>query len=53
MIKLLNPILTQQINYFQQLKDIFMQELKVIFPEVINKHIRHLESQLDLEKIVN
>jgi uncharacterized membrane protein YheB (UPF0754 family) len=49
------PIISMFIgeSTIQQLKDIFMQELKVIFPEVINKHIRHLESQLDLEKIVS
>ena len=35
-----------------QLKGIFMDELKVIFPQVINNHMKHLESQLDLEKIV-
>jgi uncharacterized membrane protein YheB (UPF0754 family) len=49
------PIISMFIgeSTIQQLKDIFMQELKVIFPAVINKHIRHLESQLDLEKIVS
>ena len=35
-----------------QLKGIFMDELKVIFPQVISNHMKHLESQLDLEKIV-
>lgn len=35
-----------------QLKGIFMDELKVIFPQVINNHMKHLESELDLEKIV-
>jgi uncharacterized membrane protein YheB (UPF0754 family) len=39
-------------NTIQQLKGIFMQELQIIFPQVINKHIQQLESQLDLEKIV-
>lgn len=49
------PIISMFIgeSTIQQLKDIFMQELKVIFPAVINKHIRDLESQLDLEKIVS
>ncbi|MEY2587872.1 MAG: hypothetical protein RLY11_1721 [Bacteroidota bacterium] len=40
-------------NTIQQLKEIFMAELKVIFPQVINKHVQQLESQLDLEKIVS
>ena len=40
-------------NTIQQLKEIFMTELKVIFPQLINKHVRQLESQLDLEKIVS
>ena len=39
-------------NTIQQLKRIFMQELQLIFPQVINKHVKHLESELDLEKIV-
>ncbi|MEY3921832.1 MAG: hypothetical protein RL634_1593 [Bacteroidota bacterium] len=39
-------------NTILQLKGIFMDELKVIFPQVINNHMKHLESQLDLEKIV-
>jgi uncharacterized membrane protein YheB (UPF0754 family) len=30
-----------------------MDELKVIFPQVINNHMKHLESELDLEKIVS
>jgi hypothetical protein len=40
-------------NTIQQLKEIFMAELKVIFPQVINQHVQQLESQLDLEKIVS
>ena len=40
-------------NTIQQPKEIFMSELKVIFPQLINKHVRQLESQLDLEKIVS
>ena len=40
-------------NTILQLKGIFMDELKVIFPQVISNHMRHLESQLDLEKIVS
>lgn len=49
------PIISMFIgeNTFQQLKGIFMQELQVIFPEVINKHVKQLQSQLDLEKIVS
>ena len=40
-------------NTINQLKGIFMDELNIIFPQVINKHIKELESQLDLEKIVS
>ncbi len=40
-------------NTIQQLKGIFMEELKIIFPQVINNHMKHLESQLDLEDIVS
>ena len=49
------PIISMFIgeNTIQQLKGIFMQELQIIFPQVINKHIKQLESQLDLEKIVS
>jgi uncharacterized membrane protein YheB (UPF0754 family) len=49
------PIISMFIgeNTIQQLKGIFMQELQVIFPEVINKHVKQLQSQLDLEKIVS
>ena len=48
------PIISMFIgeNTIQQLKGIFMLELQIIFPQVINKHIKQLESQLDLEKIV-
>lgn len=35
-----------------QLKAVFMDELNVLFPELIGKYMKHLESQLDLEKIV-
>lgn len=35
-----------------QLKSVFMDELNVLFPELIKKYMKHLESQLDLEKIV-
>ncbi|GDX44326.1 membrane protein [Bacteroidota bacterium] len=49
------PIISMFIgeNTIQQLKGIFMQELQVIFPEVINKHVKQLQSQLDLEKIIS
>ena len=49
------PIISMFIgdDTIQQLKGIFMQELQVIFPEVINKHVKQLQSQLDLEKIVS
>jgi len=49
------PIISMFIgeNTIQQLKGIFMEELQTIFPQVINKHVKQLESQLDLEKIVS
>ena len=40
-------------NTIQQLKGIFMEELKIIFPQVINNHMKHLETQLNLEDIVS
>ena len=35
-----------------QLKAVFMDELEIIFPELIASYMKDLESQLDLEKIV-
>lgn len=34
------------------LKKIFMQELEILFPELMKSYARHLEEELDLEKIV-
>ncbi len=35
-----------------QLKTVFMDELRTIFPEIIRKYMKNLESELDLEEIV-
>lgn len=34
------------------LKKIFMQELELLFPQIMRSYISHLETELDLEKIV-
>ncbi len=39
-------------NTINQLKNVFMQELETIFPEIIGSYMKHLESELDLEKMV-
>ena len=39
-------------NTINQLKLVFMQELETIFPEIIGSYMKHLESELDLEKMV-
>lgn len=39
-------------NTINKLKDVFMTELKTIFPELIGSYMKNLESQLDLNKIV-
>lgn len=39
-------------NTITQLKNVFMKELEVLFPEIISAYMRNLESKLDLEKIV-
>jgi len=39
-------------NTINKLKDVFMTELKTIFPELIESYMKDLESQLDLNKIV-
>lgn len=48
------PIISMFIgeSTINQLKNIFMAELEVIFPEMIAAYMKNLESQLDLEKIV-
>ena len=35
-----------------QLKGVFMDELQTIFPEIIRKYMKNLESELDMEAIV-
>jgi uncharacterized membrane protein YheB (UPF0754 family) len=35
-----------------QLKTVFMEELKGIFPEMIRKYMKNLESEMDLEQMV-
>jgi uncharacterized membrane protein YheB (UPF0754 family) len=39
-------------NTINQLKLVFMQELETMFPEIIESYMKHLESDLDLEKMV-
>lgn len=39
-------------NTINQLKLVFMQELETMFPEIIGSYMMHLESELDLEKMV-
>lgn len=39
-------------NTINQLKLVFMQELETMFPEIIGSYMKHLESELDLEKMV-
>ena len=48
------PIISMFIgdSTINQLKGIFMNELEVIFPDLIKAYMARLESQLDLEKIV-
>jgi uncharacterized membrane protein YheB (UPF0754 family) len=36
-----------------QLKDVFMNELKEILPDLLRKYIQNLEKDLDIEKIVS
>ena len=36
----------------KSLKKIFMQELETLFPQIMKSYARHLEEELDLEKIV-
>ena len=39
-------------NTINQLKLVFMQELETMFPEIIGSYMKHLESELDLEKML-
>lgn len=48
------PIISMFIgdSTINQLKTVFMDELRTIFPEIIRKYMKNLESELDLEEIV-
>lgn len=48
------PIISMFIgdSTISQLKTVFMEELKVIFPEMIRKYMKNLESEMDLEQMV-
>jgi uncharacterized membrane protein YheB (UPF0754 family) len=48
------PIISMFIgdSTINQLKVVFMDELRTIFPEIIRKYMKNLESELDLEEIV-
>lgn len=48
------PILSLFIgeNTRRSLKSVFMHELEVLFPQIMTTYARHLEEELDLEKIV-
>jgi len=48
------PIISMFIgdNTIHQLKSVFMNELETMFPELIGKYVKNLQSELDLEKIV-
>jgi len=35
-----------------QLKDVFMKELEILFPQLMSNYMNNLQSELDLEKIV-
>lgn len=39
-------------NTRRSLKNVFMRELETLFPQIMTKYARHLEEELDLEKIV-
>ncbi len=36
----------------EQLKGVFMQELEILFPQLMNNYMQNLQTELDLEKIV-
>lgn len=48
------PIISMFIgeNTIQQLKGMFMQELRLLFPDLMQQYMGHLQQDLDLEKIV-
>ena len=48
------PIISMFIgdSTINQLKTVFMEELKGIFPEMIRKYMKNLESEMDLEQMV-
>lgn len=48
------PIISMFIgdSTINQLKSVFMEELKGIFPEMIRKYMKNLESEMDLEQMV-
>jgi uncharacterized membrane protein YheB (UPF0754 family) len=48
------PIISMFIgdSTINQLKVVFMDELRTIFPEIIRKYMKNLESELDMEEIV-
>jgi uncharacterized membrane protein YheB (UPF0754 family) len=48
------PIISMFIgdSTISQLKTVFMEELRVIFPEMIRKYMKNLESEMDLEQRV-
>ncbi len=48
------PILSLFIgeNTRRSLKNVFMHELETLFPQIMTSYARHLEEELDLEKIV-
>jgi len=39
-------------NTIQQLKNIFMEELTILFPNLIHQYAKNLQSDLDLEKMI-
>lgn len=48
------PIISMFIgeNTIQQLKTVFLQELKTLFPMIMQRYMGHLKQDLDLERIV-
>lgn len=36
----------------QKLKSVFLEEMNILFPELMKKYAQHLEEDLDLERIV-
>ncbi|HNJ59244.1 MAG TPA: DUF445 family protein, partial [Chitinophagaceae bacterium] len=48
------PVISMFISYktIDQLKTVFMNELEVLFPSIMNNYMGKLKAELDLEKIV-